>query len=67
MLRRRVAFLEFPLFAKTAPRRRADVPREQVRPHPLGGVPAQRDSRKPGTSPLIGRRTCDRFGVYPGS
>jgi hypothetical protein len=30
MLRRSVAFLEFPLFAKTAPRRRADVPREQV-------------------------------------
>src|SRR5215207_1031159 len=26
--------------------RRADVPREQVRPHPLGRVPAQRDSRK---------------------
>ena len=48
-------------------RRRADVPREQVRPHPLGRVPAQRDSRKPGTSPLIGRRTYDRFGVYPGS
>jgi hypothetical protein len=43
------------------------VPREQVRPHPLGRVPAQRDSRKPGTSPLIGRRTYDRLGVYPGS
>jgi hypothetical protein len=47
--------------------RRADVPREQVRPHPLGRVPVQRGRRKPGTSPLIGRRTYDRFGVYPGS
>src|SRR5215217_7975864 len=68
--RMRKKFLEFPLPGKTARAMRGgalDVPREQVRPHPLGRVPAQSDSRKPGTSPLIGRRKHDRPGVCPGS